>query len=77
MLELEATILLLPLVEAMATAIAAGVVCGTFVGATLGVVNGWSRKVVESDALRNGYHGALGTLGIGLFDLCNVYAASI
>jgi hypothetical protein len=70
-------VLLLPLVEGAATAIGAGVVCGTFVGASFGALNGWSRKVVEGDALRMGFQGALWTLGIGLYDLCNVYASSL
>ena len=70
-------ILLLPLVEGAAIAIAAGTVCGTFVGATLGALNGWSRRVVEGNALRMGFQGAVWTLGIGLYDLCNVYASSL
>jgi hypothetical protein len=74
---LTASILLLPLFEKAAAAIAAGVVCGTFGGATLGAIYGWSRKTVEGDALRNGYLGALAALAVGLYDACNVYATSV
>jgi hypothetical protein len=58
-----------------ASAIAAGVVIGGFIGATGGVVNGRSRKQVEADALRDGYFGAVTILASWLFNLCIVYAA--
>lgn len=77
MIDSVTVIFFLPLAEGAATAIAAGVVCGTFAGTTLGALNGWPRKVVEADALRTGFIGAAGTLGLGLLDLCNVYISSL
>lgn len=49
----------LPLIEGAATAIGAGIVIGTFGGATTGFVFRKSRKEVEGHTLRNGYYGAL------------------
>jgi hypothetical protein len=68
---------LVSLAEEAATAIGAGVVIGGFVGATGGVVYGWSRKQVESHALRDGYIGAVVVLCAWLSNLCIVYAARI
>lgn len=66
-----------PTIEAAAAAIGAGVVIGGFAGATAGVVYGWSRRQVESQALRDSYIGATIVLGVWILDQCIVYAASI
>lgn len=63
--------------EAAATAIGTGAVAGGFVGATGGVFLGWSRKQVESHALRDGYLGAVAAIGSWVADLCIVYATAI
>jgi hypothetical protein len=57
-----------------ATAIGAGVVIGSFVGATGGALHGWTRKQVEGNTLRDGYVGALVVLGFWLCRECIVYA---
>jgi hypothetical protein len=49
----------LPLIEGAATAIGAGIVIGTFGGATAGLIFRRSRREVEGHGLRNGYYGAL------------------
>jgi hypothetical protein len=66
-----------PLFERAATAIAAGVVVGSFAGATRGFISGRSRKQVEGNALRDGYFGAVILLCLLLLDQCIIYAASI
>ena len=60
------------LFEVAATAIGAGVLIGTFLGATTGLYNGRSRKEVEADSLRNGYWGAVMALLALLLDWRNV-----
>jgi hypothetical protein len=67
---------LVSLFEEAATAIGAGIIVGSFAGATGGVVFGWSRRQVEGNALRDGYFGAAFVLGAWLFHQCIVYAAS-
>ncbi|HEX8688970.1 MAG TPA: hypothetical protein VF729_01875 [Solirubrobacterales bacterium] len=76
MLATTSTGFFVPIFEAAATAIAAGVVLGGFAGATAGVAYGWSRKQVESHALRDGYIGAAFVLGFWVLELCIVYATS-
>ena len=51
--------IVLPLFEAVATAIGAGILIGTFWAATVGLVKGRTRKSVEGDSLLFGYIGAL------------------
>ena len=63
-----------PIVENAATAIGAGVVVGSFLGATRGVLRGQSRKQVEGAALRDTYFGAAGVFIAWAFDQCIVYA---
>ena len=63
---------LVDLVKDAATVIAAGIVVGTFVSASAGLLNRWSRRQVERDALRDGHIGALIVFGIWVLDLCNV-----
>lgn len=60
--------------ESIATAIGTGIVIGGFVGATAGMIAGWSRKQVESHALRDGYFGALLAIGGLALDLFINYA---
>lgn len=48
---------------------------GGFAGASAGVIYGWSRKQVESHALRDGYIGAAVVFTVWIFDQCIVYAA--
>jgi len=62
--------------EAVATAIGTGVVVGGFLGASAGVILGWTRKQVESHTLRDGYIGAVLVLTLWVVDLCIVYATS-
>jgi len=50
---------LFPLIEDSAKAIGAGILVGTFLGATRGVIEGRSRRSVEATSLRDGYAGAL------------------
>jgi hypothetical protein len=64
-------------IEAAATAIGTGVVVGGFVGATVGMAYGWSRRQVEGNALRDGYIGALLTVAAWLIDVCIVYVTSL
>jgi hypothetical protein len=66
-----------PIIEAAAVAIASGVVLGGFGGASAGVLNSWSRKQVEGDALRDGHIGATFAFCLWLLDQCIVYATSI
>jgi hypothetical protein len=63
------------LFEAVATAIGSGVVVGSFVGASMGIRYGLSRKQVEGRALRDGYFGAVAAICCLPIDLCIVYAA--
>lgn len=65
---------LVPHFERAATAIAAGLVIGGFVGATRGYITARSRKEVEAEALRDGYAGAIAGIALLLLDLCIVYA---
>jgi hypothetical protein len=62
----------LPFFEAAATAIGAGILIGTFLGATGGVVKQRSRKEVERDSLKHGYLGALGAIVVLLAESGNV-----
>jgi hypothetical protein len=73
----EAPYVLVPILEHVAAAIAAGAVLGTFTGASKGFLASRSRKQVEADALREGYLGAVVAVGCLLLDLWNVYATSI
>jgi hypothetical protein len=66
-----------PIIEAAATAIGAGIVIGGFLGASGGALNGWSRRQVEGDALRDSYFGAAGGLASWVLDQCIVYATAI
>lgn len=66
-----------PVIEGAAAAIGAGVVLGSFVGASMGVLNGFSRKQVEGNGLRDGYFGASVALVLWLLDQCIVYATWI
>jgi hypothetical protein len=66
--------LLSAILEAVATAIGVGIVFGGFVGATAGLVGGWSRKDVERHALRDGYFGAVFALAWWGADLIVGYA---
>jgi hypothetical protein len=59
-----------------AAAIGAGIV-GGFIGATRGLVYGWTREQVEGNALRDGYWGAVLVVGLWLFRLCIVYAVGL
>jgi len=63
-----------PTVESAATAIGAGLVVGAFLGASAGLLNGWSRRQVESDALWTSYFGSVIVLGLWVLDRCIVYA---
>ena len=60
-----------------ATAIGAGIVVGSFIGATRGLVYDWTREQVEDNALRDGYWGAVLVLGLWLLRLCIVYATGL
>jgi hypothetical protein len=63
---------LIALFEDAATAIAAGVVVGTFGSAMAGFVNEWTRRQFERDALRDGYAVAFFVFCGWILDLCNV-----
>jgi hypothetical protein len=65
------------LFEAAATAIGTGVVVGGFLGATAGVIYGWSRKEVEQDSLRDGFIGAVAACAAWLVDLLLRYFLSV
>ncbi len=56
--------------ELVATSIGAGILIGGFAGASAGMVNGWSRKVVEGGSLRDGFYGGLGGLLLLIADSC-------
>jgi hypothetical protein len=62
--------------EAAATAIGTGIVVGGFLGASAGMVFGWSRKEVEGHSLRDGYFGAAIAAVLWLFDLLVRYGLS-
>ena len=64
--------LVLPFIEAAATAIGAGILIGTFLGATGGVVKHRSRTEVERDSLKHGYWGAAAALLLLLAEGRNV-----
>jgi hypothetical protein len=66
-----------PIIEAIATAIAAGVVVGGFLGASAGALNGWSRREVEQNALRDTHWGATAAFACWVADQCIVYITSI
>jgi hypothetical protein len=72
-----ATGIFTPIIEGAATAIGAGVVVGGFVGASAGVLNGWSRRQVEADALRISYIGSAAVLALWFLDQCVVYATAL
>ncbi len=74
MVPADSTGFLVSLFEEAATAIGAGVIVGSFAGTTGGVVFRWSRRQVESHALRDGYIGAVVVLCAWLLNLCIVYA---
>lgn len=65
-----------PIIEA-AAAVGSGVVLGGFCGASAGALNGWSRRQVEGNGLRDGYIGASMALVFWVLDQCIVYATSI
>jgi hypothetical protein len=66
-----------PVIEGAAAAIGSGVVLGSFGGASVGVLNGLSRRQVEDNGLRDGYFGASIALMFWLLDQCIVYATWI
>jgi len=74
---LGATGIFTPIIEGTATAIGAGVVIGGFLGASAGMINGWSRREVERGALRDTYGGALVALVFWALDQCIVYASVV
>lgn len=63
---------LLPLIETVATAVGAGVIVGTFGGATAGFLLRRSRSEVEGNTLRDGYFGALTALMTWIIEGRNV-----
>jgi hypothetical protein len=62
----------LPYIEAAATAIGAGILIGTFWAATVGLLNGRTRKSVEADSLRYGYFGAVFAVLMLILEIRNV-----
>jgi hypothetical protein len=63
---------LLPLIESAATTIGAGIMVGTFGGATAGVILRRSRREVEAKALRDGYFGAAAAVAVWILEGRNV-----
>jgi len=59
--------------EAYATAVAAGVVLGSVGVGGLGLVLGWSRRSLGDRAITDGYVGGLVGAAVALIDICLRY----
>jgi len=59
--------------ESVATAVGAGIVMGSFVMGTVGMVAGRSRRDLEKRALRDGYVGGAVAAVLLIFDLALRY----
>lgn len=60
--------------EAIATAVSAGIVLGSFTMGIAGLVLGWSRREIGYRALTDGYIGGIAGVAFVLFDLILRYA---
>jgi len=60
--------------EALATAVSAGIVLGSFTMGIAGLALGWSRKEIGYRALTDGYIGGIAGVAFALFDLTLRYA---
>jgi hypothetical protein len=60
--------------EAMATAVSAGVVLGSFTMGVAGLALGWSKREIGHRALTDGYMGGIAGVAVALFDLALRYA---
>ncbi len=62
--------------EAAATAVAAGVALGGVAAGILGLIRGWSRTAIEGNALASGYVGGGVGAALALLDLILRYGLS-
>lgn len=60
--------------EAIATAVSAGVVLGSFTMGVAGLALGWSRREIGYRALSDGYMGGIAGVAVAFFNLAIRYA---